>query len=564
MADAPVPTQVSDALADIDRGASPGDLESETLEFKSDRGGIRKTRAVLAETASCLANGRGGTVVLGVDDAVAGPRALSGTDLDVLEVRRYIFETVTPGLTVTVDELMHGDTRLLLVGVPAGATVHAVAGRVTRRIGRSCLSLAPDQVAALHGERHGRDPSQSRSARSVDDVDPAAVDTTRQFLRRLGDERRSWARLSDAELCAAMGVVSADGQLLVAGEQLFCSGDSEVVSYQHRISVGSRPDASARLTFPLITAFSRALELISARNSSDPLLLASGQQLKLHRFPPEAVREVVANALVHRRLDVADPVQIEHFEDSLTVTSMGPLVSGVTKDNILSTASRPRNRLLARAFRSLGLIEELGTGVALMYRSMLSIGKSPPVFANSADSVRVSLEGGPARTEFAGFAAQLDDSRREDVEVLLVLRRLCTSSSVSPVQMAPMFQRSTAEAVRTLRRMASEPSALIESVGASSGGSTARYRLAAHTIRGLASAFVPSRHDRNRIEAVVTAHVSQHGRITNRVVRNLFGVGTPRASAILRELVEQQILERTSKAPRGPSVEYGPGIHFGE
>ena len=125
------------------------------MEFKSERGGHRRTLRKLAEAAMCLANSRGGTVVVGVEDALVGPDALSGTTIDIHEARRYIFDSLTPGLTVTVVEHHHRGKRLLIIGVPTGATVHALAGRVVRRIGRSCLPMAPDQVAVLHDERAG-------------------------------------------------------------------------------------------------------------------------------------------------------------------------------------------------------------------------------------------------------------------------------------------------------------------------------------------------------------------------------------------------------------------------
>ena len=555
----PASKEVITALRRIDGGASPHDLESETLEFKSERGDRKKTLRILAEAAACLANGRGGTVVLGVEDRPAGSRAVVGTTLDELKARRYIFETVDPPLTVSVEGYWHDGARLLLIGVPTGAAVHGVSGQIKHRVGKSCLPMPPDQVAALHAEREGRDPSEQAGGRSVDELDRAALDLARRYLSRLSGERARWADLSDFELCRAIGVATPDGELLVAGEKLFCVPPIEFVSYQHRVSVGSPPDASERMVAPLLVAFDRTLGQIAARNRWEPLLLPDGQQLQLYRYPEDVVREALANALVHRRLDLPDPVQVEHFDDALAITSMGSLVGGVTVDNILTTPSRPRNRLLARAFRHLGLIEELGTGITRMYRSMLRVGKPPPRFDVSANSVRVSLAGGPAGQAFARYVALLDETSRDDVEVLLVLRRLCTTSSVAAADVGPLLQRAPAEAVRVLERIAGALPPLIEPIHPIAHGRQIRYRLSKAASAGLGSAVQRLRHTAHEIRASVIEHVREHGRITNRVVRNMFGVGTPRASAILRGLVESRILVRTSDASRGPAVEYGPG-----
>ncbi len=87
---------------------------------------------------------------------------------------------------------------------------------------------------------------------------------------------------------------------------------------------------------PLLPAFGCVLELVASRNPFEPLLLPNGQQIQMHRYPPGSIREAVANALVHRRLDIAEPVRVEHFDDALSVTSLGPFVSGVTEHNILT------------------------------------------------------------------------------------------------------------------------------------------------------------------------------------------------------------------------------------
>ena len=229
-------------------------------------------------------------------------------------------------------------------------------------------------------------------------------------------------------------------------------------------------------------------------------------------------------ALVHRRLNLSDPVQVEHFDDSLAITSMGPLVGGVTVDNILTTASRPRNRLLARVLRHLGLIEELGTGITRMYRSMLRLGKPPPEFLESANSVRVSIVGGPAGRAFARFVALLDGPERDDVEVLLVLRYLCMNSSAGVADIAPLLQRRQTGAARALERMANASSLLIEPVNASASGRRIRYRLSQGASAGLGSAVEHRRNTGRDIERSVVAYVQEHGRITNRAVRGLFGV----------------------------------------
>ena len=79
---APV-TNLSETLDLIRDGAVPRDLESEQLEFKQEESADpRRSLGMLADAVVCLANAEGGTIVVGVVDAVGGPAALRGCRRD--------------------------------------------------------------------------------------------------------------------------------------------------------------------------------------------------------------------------------------------------------------------------------------------------------------------------------------------------------------------------------------------------------------------------------------------------------------------------------------------------
>jgi len=85
---------------------------------------------------------------------------------------------------------------------------------------------------------------------------------------------------------------------------------------------------------------------------------------------------------------------------------------------------------LAKAARVLGLAEEVGRGVDLMFREMISAGRDIPRIESHHDHVRVSLPGGRANTQVARFVAR--DS----------LRKLREPGGLS----APLEQESTSAA----------------------------------------------------------------------------------------------------------------------
>lgn len=67
------------------------------------------------------------------------------------------------------------------------------------------------------------------------------------------------------------------------------------------------------------------------------------------------------------------------------------------------------------------------------------------------------------------------------------------------------------------------------------------------------------RNEQDEIDRRVVAHVREYGSVSNQTVQNLLQIGRPRASAILRNLSERRILQKTGDSPeRGPTVATNP------
>ncbi len=109
-------------------------------------------------------------------------------------------------------------------------------------------------------------------------------------------------------------------------------------------------------------------------------------------YPEEAVRELVANALIHQDFAVtgAGPM-IEIFEDRMEITNPGqPLVS---TDRFLDSAPRSRNELLASFMRRVGVCEERGSGVDKVVFQTEFYQLPAPLFEATDDATRVTLFG---------------------------------------------------------------------------------------------------------------------------------------------------------------------------
>lgn len=554
--------QLLAVLEEIHAGrATANDGETSTLDFKQpSKDGDGETRRMLLDAAMCLANSKGGTVVLGVTDKVAGPSAFIGTTLDAEDVRQYIFQSAQPRLLTNVSAFDHRGVRLLQISVPESTEIHSdTKGRAPHRVGTSCVPMDTTAQVRLQEERAGYD----WSARLGDSqaLDPAALMIARRRLNTsVKPDRRALAALTDPDLIRALGVVDGSDQLVRAGSVLLGSSGC-AVTYTYRETPAGEPQVIERLQGSLLSVYDKLMDLIRVRRRLTPVTLPDGQQLQVEDFPELAVREALTNALIHRDYTSSDPVTIDHSPSVLAITSPGPLVAGVRLDNILTHPSKPRNRRLADATSIVELAEEIGRGVDRMYREMVRSGRPTPSITD-ADHVRVALVGGAPNTNIARYVAQLPQEVRDDTDAMIAILRLCQVKTITADQMAPLFQRSVDEAEVSLRFLASEQVGMLEVTRQTARRTHPTYRFREEPLRLLGTAVPYIRHKADDIERRVIQHLREYGRITNQTVQNLFNVKSDRANQILKDMRERGILVKTSEAQRGPSVEYGPGSKF--
>jgi ATP-dependent DNA helicase RecG len=112
--------------------------------------------------------------------------------------------------------------------------------------------------------------------------------------------------------------------------------------------------------YPLFQLAEEFHDRLMARNE-DQEVDAGLVRMALPSLPEVVIREVVANALVHRDYTMMGAVQVQLTGDSLSVSSPGGFPEGVRLDNLL-TVQRPRSPILADAFKRAGVVERTGRG----------------------------------------------------------------------------------------------------------------------------------------------------------------------------------------------------------
>lgn len=107
-------------------------------------------------------------------------------------------------------------------------------------------------------------------------------------------------------------------------------------------------------------------------------------------FPPDAVREALVNAIVHRDYEVTAPTLVSVLEDRIEFTSHGGPPVSLSLSEFQMDVSVPRNPLLAEVFYRVRLIEAHGTGIKRIFEAYEGSGVSPE-FNMTKHVVRVRL-----------------------------------------------------------------------------------------------------------------------------------------------------------------------------
>lgn len=90
-----------------------------------------------------------------------------------------------------------------------------------------------------------------------------------------------------------------------------------------------------------------------------------------YKVPLVVIRELVANAIIHRNYLEKHPIRIEIYNDRISFYSPGSLYDGLQLEDIIDGVSKLRNRNISEIFYHLGFIEKWGSGIQRSNRALL-------------------------------------------------------------------------------------------------------------------------------------------------------------------------------------------------
>ena len=111
----------------------------------------------------------------------------------------------------------------------------------------------------------------------------------------------------------------------------------------------------------------------------------------VYEIPPDAIRELIINAMVHRSYLDHGTIQVAVYDNRLEITSPGKLPMGQTMERIKEGYSKIRNEALAHAFAYMNLIEHWGSGIPRIIYKVKAAGLREPEFIGGKIDLRINI-----------------------------------------------------------------------------------------------------------------------------------------------------------------------------
>lgn len=373
--------------------------ESEILEFKKSTG--QRTEA--SKTVCAMLNGSGGHVLFGVTNQgeIVGQQVAATTLEDLANEFRKIEPQVTP--TLETVEIGNGKA-VIVVTAPGGDGPYMFDGRAYTRSGATTQRMAKNTYEnllsfKLHPSKRWE--NQPAVGAGLDDLDHEEILRVREEAIR----QRSISAGTSMDIGDILDRLELrkDGVITQAALMLFGKGGFSTNYPQLLLKMGRF--RGTKITGDILhnrqeqmNAFAMMREGMAFFDRILPLAsyFPKGKILREDRLPvpPEALREILLNAIIHR--DYAPfwgYIAIAVFDDRIEIISSGLLPPGITVDMLSGPhLSRLRNPKIAQTFHRIGAIEAWGRGTNRVIDECKKYGLEPPTFREESGYLIVTFK----------------------------------------------------------------------------------------------------------------------------------------------------------------------------
>lgn len=363
--------------------------ESQNIEYKES------WRDEYLKWICGFANAQGGTLYIGITDKkeVCG---VSDADKLMEDIPNKVRDIL--GIVVDVNLMRDVDKCYISISVPVSSVPLTFRGKYYYRTGSTLQELGGPALNdfIMRKMNVAWDTSVADDA-TLDDIDIEAV---KYFVQRAVNERRldnSAMHDEITKILKNIEVMTPDGKLTFAALMLFgkkiehwCMGsDFRIGRFGQSASELITQDS---ISCPLILMPERIMDVLRSKYLVSPIHYEGLERKEPLEIPEDALREILCNAIVHRNM-LGAHTQMKIMNDRITLWNDGTLPPSYTVETLMEEhESRPRNRLIAKAFYLAGFIETWGRGYDKIRADFLKAGLLVPTYQEVRGGFLVTIK----------------------------------------------------------------------------------------------------------------------------------------------------------------------------
>ena len=534
--------------------------ESLTVEFKSwIKAKTMKERIALAvDELVAFANAKGGTLYFGIED---NGEITGCTDYDLQNIIEGVYDRTRPALYAEYEVINHpnGDVIALHVDCGNGVIYATSSGKCLKRLGKNSKPFYPEEMTDRYSVNQNPDFTGLKIVESSeDDIDKLEIYKLKEKLKTR-DPKSSLVELDDIAFLRDLELVKDDdgelkltiaGLLFVGKEQslrkLFPQAEVIYLHYSDNNTV--EYDARMDLKLPIISVIDRLTTRIQDTNKIVNVQVGLFR-LEILDYPENVFQEALLNALTHRDYQSQAAVYVKHYPDRIVIENPGGFIDGINESNIITHPSAPRNKLIAETLQRLKYVQRTGQGVDIIYREMVSSGKSYPIYRSYGDAITLTIYSAIDDVDFVKAIAKEQNDRQKNFTLseLMVLRYLTDNRRITIAEVERLIQDTHDLAQKTINGL--RKAGLVEVLGKS-------YMLTAQMYEKVKSSVEYTKDksiDYVKAKGRIMDYLEREPFITNEQARELCGYSKQQARITLDKMRKEYLIELVG---RGRSSRY--------
>lgn len=347
--------------------------ENQNLEFKEAKNQFDTEK--LCHYCVALANEGGGYLIFGICDKL--PRDVVGTNAfpDTLDITEKLFQRL--GFRVDIQELNHPDGRVLVFDIPARprGTAYNYKGAYLMRSGEELVPMSEDYLRKIFAEGQP-DWLEQQATDKITGQDVVSLLDTQTFFDLLNlpyptHQKAVLDKLVDERLIEESNgyfrILNIGAILLAKHLNQFPTvsrKSTRVIVYKDKSKLDTLSDLTGDKGYA-VGFFGLVRYVMDKLPQNETIQNVIRQSVKL--VPDEAIREVLANALIHQDFNItgASPI-VEIYSDRVEISNPGAPIVPVER---FIDGYQSRNERLADLMRRFGICEEKSSGIDRLIRA---------------------------------------------------------------------------------------------------------------------------------------------------------------------------------------------------